>query len=216
MRRAAVHAAALVLLATSIAVWLPACGGAVGGGGSGGPNGDFYGVNLLRNPSAEEGSSSDQHPGPGGEPGLVAVPGWDTLERYGNLGCIREYAVTGGLPQGGGAKYFAFGGFGNTFSQVVDLSPLAADIDAGRVECTLQATVGVRNPKYGGQVELIAYVDEYTPRRCGSVLGPDSGIHSTAGLLARGERYVRVRIGIWDYEGGVDDVSLVLTGPAGT
>lgn len=211
MRSMAISRAVAAILATCVPLWLSGCGGA---GPSSGPGSDLYGVNLLRNPSAEEGGSSDQHPTATGSPGLVEVPGWETPTRYGGLGCVREYAVTGGTGLGGGAKYFAFGGWGLTYNQRVDLSPLAADIDAGLVECTLSATIGVRDTS-GGTVELLAYVDEYSPRRCGAVIGPDHGIHTTAGVLAKGEHFVRVAFGFWEYNGGVDDLSLVLTRRAG-
>lgn len=176
-------------------------------------SGAAYGVNLLRNPGAEEGESSDQHPTSSGDPGLVAIPGWET-RRGSKYGYVREYSVTGGTGRGSGAKYFAPDLYAYP-AQYVDLSAFWADIAAGLVEYRLSAALGVHQD-FGCIVKLFAGISPSTEigGELYSRIGPGPGIETDMGTFNTGVRHAWVVIEA--NSGGVDDVSLVLSRKAST
>jgi Ca2+-binding RTX toxin-like protein len=99
----------------------------------------LLGVNLLLNPGAEVGASSDD------DSTVDAPPDWTstgnfTQEQYPNF-----YIGEGGVaPADGGASFFYGGPYNgeSTASQSVSLSGLAGEINAGEVQFTLSGELG--------------------------------------------------------------------------
>jgi hypothetical protein len=93
------------------------------------------GVNLLLNPGAEIGASSDD------DTGVNPPPDWTTTGNF----TQEEYTASSVVAPSDGSASFFYGGPGNsesTASQTVSISDLTTQINAGQVDFTLSGELG--------------------------------------------------------------------------
>lgn len=188
-------------------------------------------TNLLQNGDAENAEGTTT-------PGLIVpVPGWKTTGNF----TIVEYDAAG-FPDHGtpgpddrGRNFFAGGNTTNqtiasSATQDVNVSSLAADIDAGRVKYDLSAWLGGWK-KEDDEIEMrIAFLKATTAKTDGWLIahGPDAddrggltafALRSMRGTVPSGTRTIRValftryRQGRY-IDGYADDVSLTLSSKA--
>lgn len=141
-----------------------------------------YGLNLITNPGAELGAGSS-------DGSTVSVPGWTIT---GDFTAV-QYGASGGFPAASdpgpadrGSNFFA-GGPANgssSASQTIDVSDLAASIDAGLVGFHLSGWLGGWLAQDDGAVVTLSFLSSAgSPVSIGPVLAVDRG--SLTGLLFR-------------------------------
>ncbi len=138
--------------------------------------------NLLVNGDAEAG------PGAADASAKVAVPGWSTTLGFTAV----RYGAPGGFPDaaegtriGGAANFFAGGPLTDlgTASQTVDVSRLAADIDAGRATAGLSGDLGGWGPQTDA-TDVTATFRSAAGASLGSLaIGPVSPVDRGGGVL---------------------------------
>ena len=191
------------------------------------------GNNLVVNGNAETatGSSTGQE--------VVNVPGWATK---GNFTVIRyTRSISDGLfptptdpgPLNRGQNYFAGGPFTSnsgatsSASQVIDVSPMAASIDTGKMQFTLSGFLGGWTIQRDNAFLGVSFKNDRDNPLGGASLGPVTPtdrtnktallLRSTTGTVPIGTRRVELLLQMTrlegnDNDGYADNLSLVLTG----
>jgi len=170
-------------------------------------------ANLIVNPGAEAGSGSDIY-------SVVTVPGWTvngnfTAVQYGSAGDIPTLTDPG--PPDRGMNFFAGGpsiGY-SSGSQVIDLSPFAADIDAGIAGFVLSGYFGGWQGQNDNAVLTVSFVDgiggvlgsAWIGRVSASDRGSATGLllRDTSGLVPVGSRTVDLLLEMTRTDGSNND-----------
>ena len=177
------------------------------------------GVNLLRNPGAEEGPSGSGAPV---RPMLAWTPTSDfTAANYGSTVPAEQSTAIGG------GRSFFYGGNNSAYSeatQVVDVSQFAALADAGGLQAKLSGYLAGYDTQ-GDSATVTAAFQDATGAVLGSIqIGPQTGsmqkfiFHQQNGAVPTFTRSVQVkmmsrRAAGSNNDGYFDNISLVLTAP---
>jgi hypothetical protein len=176
------------------------------------------GVNLIRNPGAEE--------GPSGVDGVLveSVPGWTTTGTFTQTDYGYIYPITESQRIGGGRSFF-FGGLNCAASdaiQDIDVSSLSSRIDSKKIKATLSGYLGGRDTE-GDRVYVRASFYDSAGAYLGRLLlGLQTGSNNAwvywtdSGLLPVGTRLIEIRMIGQRYNGKnmdsfFDSLSLMLT-----